>query len=84
MISDDRLIFFQNMVAKTDENAPCENNSENWDLKYWCMTRSFRTLSLSSNNPDFFITRKGFVVCKNHSDYNLIQAYVGFNVKYFG
>ena len=35
--------------------------------------------SISSNNPDYFKTREGYVICKENSRYNLVRANVSYD-----
>ena len=77
-IKDDRLMFFQNIAEKTHRKALCDTNE--METKKWCRTKSFRMSLISSNNPDYFITRKGYVICKNDFVYNLMLAYVSLQV----
>ena len=72
---DDRLMFFQNVEVKSHRKALCE-----METRDWCRTKSFRMSLISSNNPDYFITRKGYVICKNDFGYNLMPAYVSLQV----
>ena len=73
-------MFFQNIAVKSHRKALCD--SDELEMKDWCMTKSFRMSLISSNNPDYFITRKGYVICKNDFGYNLMPAYVSSQVNY--
>ena len=77
-IKDDRIMFYQNIEVKSQRKALCEAQSDVSKLEPWCMTKLFRFFLLSSNNSDFFKTRKGFVICENDSEYTLIPASVSF------
>ena len=67
-------MFFQNIAVKSHRKALCDSNE--LETKDWCRTKSFRMSLISSNNPDYFITKKGYVICKNDFGYNLMPAYV--------
>ena len=76
-------MFYQNTGVKSYRNCEGpEGHSDESELTGWCRTKSFRISLLSSNNPDDFKTRIGFVVCENHSGYHLMPAYVSFQVNY--
>ena len=46
------------------------------ELENWCNTKSFRMALISSNNPEFFMTRKGYIICENEFEYYLQPGYV--------
>jgi len=76
-------MFYQNTGVKSYRNCEGpEGHSDESELTGWCRTKSFRISLLSSNNPDYFTTRKGFVVCENHSGYHLMPAYVSLQFNY--
>ena len=58
------------------QHGRCKNNSAY--RNGWC--ESFEMSFISSNNPDFFIPKKGYVICKNNLEYTLVLAYVSFQV----
>ena len=58
------------------QHGRCQNNSSYRDG--WC--ESFDMSFISSNNPEFFIAKKGYVICKHNLEYKLVLAYVSFQV----
>ena len=58
------------------QHARCKNYSAYRDG--WC--KSFDMSFISSNNPEFFIAKKGYVICKHNLEYKLVLAYVSFQV----
>ena len=38
---------------------------------------------ISSNNPEFFMTRKGYIICENQFEYYLQPGYVSSSSKNF-
>ena len=58
------------------QHARCKNYSAYRDG--WC--ESFDMSFISSNNPNFFIAKKGYVICKHNLEYKLVLAYVSFQV----
>ena len=51
------------------------------ELENWCETTSFRMALISSNNPEFFMTRKGYIICENEFEYFLQPGYVSYSSK---
>ena len=43
---------------------------------------TFKISFLSSNNPDFFISKMGYVICKNEFGFHLKAAHVSFPFRF--
>ena len=68
---DDRLMFHR---QRTWSKEICKDKL----AEKWC--KSFGISFTSSNNPEFFKARKGYVICKNTLEYSQVPAYVSFQV----
>ena len=59
----------------------CKNYSD-VEKEGWC--NSFDVSFFSSNDPDSFKTKKGYVICENGLEHNIVPAYVSLYVADFG
>ena len=76
---DDRLMFYQNMEIKSPRRDLCEASSKslvrNTD---WCTTNNFRLQTLSSNNPDYLIDKKGYLICEKNTEHDIVLLKVSY------
>ena len=75
---DDRLMFYQNLKIQSPRKNLCKSRLKGFAHREWCTTKRFRTLILSSNNPEYLINRKGYVICENDSRHELTLVKVRF------
>ena len=65
-------MFYKHADVQYYQQALCRGHSpEEIGL---CMTKSFKNMFLSSNNPEFFRARNGYILCKNNTEYNLMPV----------
>ena len=56
-----------------------KNTSMKFRHQVWGQEKvTFAISFLSSNDPDFFITRKGYVICENESGFHMKLTHVSF------